>query len=292
MADKGTLFYENKTLNLSGKIFSFQGPIVQGILNITPDSFYAQSRIDSLKDVLTTAHRMVDEGASILDIGGQSTRPGAKTIELSEELKRVIPVIQLISKEIPEVIISIDTFRSEVAYEAVKAGANIVNDVSGGSLDSNMFKTVAELGVPYILMHSRGDSSNMMNQTNYVHLIGDITSYFEKKIDELRTAGVTDIILDPGFGFAKNLDQNYYLLKNLHYFELFGCPILAGLSRKSMIYRFLESNPENALIGTSVLNTFALQNGASILRVHDVKEAMETIKLQQKVQNVELHSGI
>ncbi len=267
------------TLRLKNKLISLQKPIVMGILNVTPDSFYEGSRTNSDKQILQKASQMLEEGATILDIGGYSTRPNADDISIEEELNRVLPSINSIKKEFPNSIISIDTFRSKVAREAINAGADLINDVSGGTLDNQMFETVANLKVPYILMHMRGKPQTMQKMTDYENIIAEMITYFQDKITTLKLLGVEEIILDLGFGFAKTIDQNYFLLKNLAIFENLELPILAGLSRKSMIYKRLDIPVSEALNGTTILNTIAIQNGAKILRVHDVKEAMQIIQI-------------
>lgn len=250
-----------------------------GILNVTPDSFYKESRTNTEKDILTRAERMLTEGASILDVGGYSSRPGAENISEAEENQRVSKAINLLIKEYPQANISIDTFRSAVARTAVGEGAALVNDISGGSLDSKMFETIAGLGVPYVLMHMQGTPETMSSLTNYNNLIQDVMDYFHQKINSLQQLGVKDIILDPGFGFAKTPEQNFLLLHHLDHFNLLSKPLLVGLSRKSMIWKTLHSSAEEALNGTTALNMIALVKGAGLLRVHDVKEAMEAIKL-------------
>ena len=268
------------TLLLKNKLISLQRPIVMGILNVTPDSFYEGSRIEkSDKSILQKASQMLEEGATILDIGGYSTRPNADDISIKEELKRVVPTINFIRKEFPDAIISIDTFRSEVAKHAIQAGADLINDVSGGSLDSQMFETVASLKVPYILMHMKGTPQTMKTLAHYDNIIADIMTYFQSRITILKSYGVEEIILDLGFGFAKTIDQNYFLLKNLAIFKNLELPILVGFSRKSMIYKRLNIPVLEALNGTTVLNTIAIQNGAQLLRVHDIKEAIQTIRI-------------
>lgn len=267
------------TLRLKNQLISLQKPIVMGILNVTPDSFYEGSRIDTNKNILQKASQMLQEGATILDIGGYSTRPDAVDISIEEEIQRVVPTINFIKKEFPNALISIDTFRSEVARQAVEAGTDLINDVSGGTLDSQMFETVAALKVPYILMHMRGTPQTMKTLTHYENIIAEMITYFQNRIMTLKSFGVEEIILDLGFGFAKTIEQNYFLLKNLAVFEQLELPILAGLSRKSMIYKRLDIPVSEALNGTTILNTIAVQNGAKILRVHDVKEAMQTIQL-------------
>jgi dihydropteroate synthase len=276
---KDTLFQIKTSLNAGGKILDLSTPKVMGILNITPDSFFEGSRVQSQKDILHQAEKMLVEGADILDLGAYSSRPGATDISVEEERERLIPALQVLVKHFPDVVFSIDTFRASIAKDAIKNGAHIINDISGGNLDVDMYKTVAELGVPYILMHMRGTPQNMKDLTVYDDLLTDINSYFSEKIMQLKLEGVKDIIIDPGFGFAKNSIQNYSLLKNLADLRMLGFPVLAGLSRKGMIYKNLEIEVKDALNGTSVLNTIALLNGASILRVHDVKEAKEVIKL-------------
>lgn len=269
----------NFQLKCKDKLLDLSKPLVMGILNITPDSFYEGSRMKSKDAILATVQTMLEEGASIIDIGGVSTRPGAATVSLEEELNRVIPAIDRIVDEFPDVIISVDTFRAEVASKAVRAGASIVNDVSGGRLDSKMFETIAELDVPYVLMHSRGDSKNMQSLTDYKNVVQDVISELSRDLQKLRSLGVKDIIIDPGFGFAKTIDQNYELLNELEHFKVLGCPLLVGVSRKSMIYKRLKISPEEALNGTTVLNTIGVTKGAKILRVHDVKEAMQVVGL-------------
>ncbi|WP_439555509.1 dihydropteroate synthase [Dyadobacter sp.] len=268
-----------KTLNIRGRIVDLSRPLVMGILNTTSDSFFGGSRANSENEVVERVGVMLAEGADLIDIGGYSTRPGAKDISVAEESDSILAALHAITKFFPETIISIDTFRSEVARAAVAAGASLINDVSGGTLDSGMFETVAELRVPYVLMHMRGEPQTMNKLTQYDHLVRDILKDLQTKINALRALGVADIIVDPGFGFAKTIAQNFELLRNLSEFEQLGYPVLAGLSRKSTIYKTLGVAPEDALNGTTVLNTLALERGASILRVHDVKQAVEAVKL-------------
>ena len=267
------------TLNCKGKLLVLDKPIVMGIINVTPDSFYAVSRRTFLDDILREAEKMLRDGATILDIGGESTRPGSEEIPLDEELARVIPAIEAISKGFPESIISVDTYHAVIAAKAVQAGAAIVNDISSGSLDSEMITTVASLQVPYVAMHMKGTPKTMNKLASYDDVVLDVLDFFIKKIEECRQAGIKDVIVDVGFGFAKTISHNLTLLKKLSILKILEKPILVGLSRKATIYKTLETTPENALNGTTVLNTIALQNGANILRVHDVKEAMEAIKL-------------
>jgi dihydropteroate synthase len=258
-------------------------PTVMGILNLTPDSFYPESRLQGVQQALAQAKKMLTEGATFLDIGGYSTRPGAPEVSEQEELDRVLPAIEALAKEFPAALLSIDTFRSKVAQEAVQRGAHIINDVSGGTLDEEMFAVAGKLGVPYLLMHMRGTPQSMANFTHYEKgLLEEVISFFAERIAMLRAAGVKDIILDPGFGFAKNVEQNFQLLRHLRKLEIFQLPLLIGLSRKSMTYKPLHVGPEEALTGTIVANTLALLNGADILRVHDVKEAMQTIQIVKK----------
>jgi dihydropteroate synthase len=278
-----TAFAQNLTLNLKGRLLSLQVPKVMGVLNITPDSFFKGSRVQHSTEVLHRAEKMITEGANILDIGGYSSRPGAADISEEEELKRVIPAIEIILKHFPETIISIDTFRSGVAATAIDHGALLINDISGGKLDANMYSLVARLQVPYIIMHMRGTPQNMKNQTEYLNIVAEMITYFNEIIFELRKLDVKDIIIDPGFGFAKTIDQNFLVLKQLTDFKVLSCPILTGLSRKSMIYKTLGITAEEALNGSTALHMAALMNGASILRVHDVREAAETIKLYLQV---------
>ncbi len=274
---------KNKNINLSincnGKLVDLNTPKVMGVLNITPDSFYDGGRYKDAKSVLNQTEKLISEGATFLDIGAYSSRPGADFISENEELKRIVPVVELIQKNNPDVLISIDSFRAKVIRECVSAGAVISNDISAGKLDPDMIKTVGELGVPYIMMHMRGTPQTMKNHITYQHLINEIYAYFSKQIELARQHNITDIIIDPGFGFAKTLAQNYELLKQMEFFKNLNCPILTGVSRKSMIYKVLGCTAEEALNGTTALNMVALMNGACILRVHDVKEAVECIKL-------------
>lgn len=274
-----TSFSKNILINIKGKLIELDEPKVMGIINITPDSFYSGSRKTTIDDALMQADKMVNDGADFLDIGGYSTRPGAEEIDPEEELNRVIPVIEKISTRYPAVPVSVDTFRARVAKEAVDHGAAIVNDVSGGTIDGAMFITVAGLKVPYVLMHMRGTPQNMKNLAQYDNLVVDVMKELQEKIIKLQKLGINDIIVDPGFGFAKNIAHNFELLKNLTHFSSFKLPLLIGISRKSMIYKSLGISPDDALNGTTALHMVALQNGAQILRTHDVKEAKEVIKL-------------
>ncbi len=268
-----------QTINCKGQLISLGKPIVMGILNITPDSFYDGGTNTDMKEVLKKAEQMLLEGATILDIGGMSSRPGAAIISEAEELKRVLPVITAIIKQFPDSILSIDTVQSVVAKAAIESGASIVNDISAGKIDPAMYDTVAQLGVPYILMHMQGKPKDMQQKPTYEGVQLEVLDFLIAELGQLRALGVKDVIVDPGFGFGKSIEHNYQLLKELHIFKIMDVPILAGLSRKSMIYKVLECSPQEALNGTSILNLVALQQGAAMLRVHDVKEAMETIRL-------------
>ena len=279
MTAKDTFFQVKKTLNAGGKIIDLSQPKVMGIINITPDSFFLGSRKQSESEILHQAEKMLNEGADFLDLGAYSSRPGAEDISVEEEKNRLIPAVKLINTHFPEAVISVDTFRASIAEKAINSGAYIINDISGGSLDEKMFETVGKLQVPYILMHMKGTPQTMKNLNQYDDIVQEISFYFSEKINQLKAFGAKDIVLDLGFGFAKNIEQNYFLLNHLSEFRMFGFPVLAGLSRKSMIWKALAIQPEDALNGTSILNTIALQNGASILRVHDVKEAKECVKI-------------
>lgn len=282
---KDTFLNPKTTLNLRGKLVDISKPTVMGILNLTPDSFYNNSRIDTADDALRRTEAFLNEGAKFIDIGAYSSRPGAAEVSTEEELNRMVPIVEIISKEFPEAWLSIDTFRAKVAKESVEAGAHLINDISGGELDEAMFQTAADLQVPYILMHMRGTPQNMQQQTGYSNIALDLIDYFSDKIARLKKLGVKDIILDPGFGFAKTTDENYQLLNQLQDLDIFELPLLVGFSRKSMIYNFLGNDPQQALNGTSILNTIALMKGAGILRVHDVKAAAECIALVEKTRS-------
>ena len=267
------------TLNCKGKLIAAERPMLMGILNITPDSFYQGHLQDSEEDVVNKAAQMIAEGADILDIGGQSSRPGSVRISVEEELLRVIPVIRALHKCFPETLLSIDTYQSEVARAAVAEGVNIVNDISAGEMDTKMLEVVGTSGVPYICMHMKGRPETMQESPMYEDVTREVLDYFITRINDCRNAGIKDIIIDPGFGFGKNIAHNFRLLKDLASFKMLGCPVLAGLSRKSTVYKTLHITAAEALNGTTVLNTVALQHGADILRVHDVKEAREAILL-------------
>jgi dihydropteroate synthase len=279
MTAKDTFFKINTTLNVGGKLLDLTNPIVMGVLNITPDSFFKGSRTQTEKEIILQADKMLKDGATILDLGAYSSRPDAEDISIEEEESRLLPALKTIKSKFPEAIISVDTFRANIAVKAIEYGAHIINDISGGTLDDKMFETVGRLKVPYVLMHIKGNPKTMKNLNQYDDMVQEICYYFSEKITALKKAGVRDIILDPGFGFAKNIDQNFELLHKLAEFKIFEFPILAGLSRKSMIWKTLKIEADSALNGTTVLNTVALLNGANILRVHDVKEANEAIAL-------------
>lgn len=267
------------TINCKGNLIDLTTPKVMGILNVTPDSFYDGGRFSSDTVILNQVEKMLYEGATFIDIGGQTTKPIAGLISVEDELKRVVPAVDLILKKFPESILSIDTFYSKVAEESINSGAAIINDVSAGNLDENMLPTIAKLQVPYIMMHMRGTPQTMQQLTQYDDLVKDVMFYFSEKINVARSFGINDIIVDPGFGFAKTTEQNFELFSKLELFQMFELPVLVGISRKSMIYKTLETTPENALNGTTALNALALSKGANILRVHDVKEAVECVKL-------------
>lgn len=271
------------TINCKGKLLNLDSPIVMGILNVTPDSFFDGGNYVDSENILNKASQMIEEGATLLDIGGYSSKPGAKEVSLEEELTRVIPAIELIIKEFPEVLISVDTFRSEVARQAIETGACMINDISAGEMDSKMYKTVRELQVPYCIMHMQGTPQTMQKNPTYENVVIEVFRSLSQKVEKLKKMGVNDILIDPGFGFGKKVEHNYELLQNLEHFKLINLPILVGVSRKSMIYKTLNSSPQKALNGTTALNSFALQNGANVLRVHDVKEAMEVVSLFNKL---------
>lgn len=267
------------TLNCKGRLLQIDKPIVMGIINVTPDSFYNESRQQSIDAILNQADKMLNEGALILDIGGQSTRPGSEKLIADDELKRVIPAVEAISARFPEAFISIDTYYSVVAKESVNTGASIVNDISAGKIDDNMISTVAALETPYILMHMQGTPQMMQQNPFYENVTKEILDFFINKIPEIRTAGVKDIIVDPGFGFGKTITHNFELLRNLSAFKILNSPILLGISRKSFIYKTLGVSIKDSLNGTTALHAAGLLNGAGILRVHDVKEVVQVIKL-------------
>jgi dihydropteroate synthase len=276
-----------KSINVKGRLIDFSTPKVMAILNVTPDSFFEKSRYSvENESIINKVGEIIEQGAIFIDIGGYSTRPKAIDISVAEELDRVLPVIEIINKNFPAIGISIDTFRSEVARQAVERGASIINDISGGNLDEKMFQTVADLNVPYILMHSRGNPETMSQLNDYQSLTLDVITELQQKIYQLRQLGVKDIIIDPGFGFAKNAKQGFEMMRNLDAFKIINLPLLVGISRKSMIWRTLNITANEALNGTTALNMFALIQGAKILRVHDVKEAVETVQLFEELTNI------
>lgn len=272
------------SVNIRGRLIDLTQPRVMGIINVTPDSFYPGSRSFTDEEIVAAAGRILAEGADMIDVGGYSSRPGAADIPERVEKERVTRAIVLIAEAFPEAVISVDTFRSQVASEAITSGAHIINDISGGGADPGMFSLVGELNVPYIMMHMQGNPRTMQQNPVYGDVVADILEWFGSGIARLHSAGVKDIIIDPGFGFGKTVDQNFEMLRRLSDFSVAGLPVLAGLSRKSMIWKTLETGPEGALNGTTALNTIALCHGADILRVHDVKEAVETVKLFLKTR--------
>lgn len=284
-AGQNNAFSTNKTLNLGGRLLDLDRPLVMGILNVTPDSFFDGGKFIDDSSILRQAEKMLNNGASVIDIGGYSSRPGADDVPVEAELRRTVNAIKLIRNEFSKCLLSVDTFRSSVALRAVEEGADMVNDISGGELDPHMFATLAKLRVPYICMHMRGTPQTMASLTAYENLIKEVINVFHRKIAGLHALGVQDIIIDPGFGFAKTSAQNFELLNNLNLLKIVGKPMCVGLSRKSMIWRTLHTTPEAALNGTTALNMAALLKGASILRVHDVKEAKEVIELFLNLQN-------
>lgn len=278
--------FNNKHLiNCRGRLIDLSQPLVMGIVNVTPDSFYGNSRTQKEEHIRQRAAQVINQGGKIIDVGGYSSRPGADHISEKQEWDRLASALSIIRKDYPEIIISIDTFRSSIAKKAViEFEADMINDISAGALDEKMFETIAELQVPYILMHMKGNPQNMKEMANYQHLMREVFLYFAEKTARLKSMGVNDMIIDPGFGFAKKLDHNYQLLSRLDEFKVFELPLLIGVSRKSMIYRYLGTSANEALNGTTALNTIAITKGANILRVHDVKEAYEVIQLHKKLK--------
>ncbi|WP_413671114.1 dihydropteroate synthase [Mucilaginibacter sp. Mucisp86] len=276
---KDTFFRKKVTINTGGRLLDLSSTRVMGIINITPDSFFADSRKPGVEEALLQAQKMLTDGATFLDIGAYSSRPGAVDISAQEETDRLLPAVEAIAAQFPEAIMSIDTFRAGVAEAAIKGGAHIINDISGGTLDADMFSTAARLNVPYILMHMKGTPQTMNQLAEYDDIFSEVFDYFVSKYSELKRLGVHDVILDPGFGFAKKSEHSYELMSRMDEFDLLGLPILAGISRKRMIYGLLGNTAAEALNGTTVLNTIALMKGANILRVHDVKEAVEAVKI-------------
>lgn len=276
----------SKYVNVNGQLFSLSVPSVMGILNVTPDSFYAGSRMQVEADIAARAQQILDEGASIIDIGAYSSRPNAEHISAEEEMRRLCRGLEIVNRNHPGAVISVDTFRANVAERCVTDyGVAMINDISAGEMDPQMFATVARLGVPYIMMHMQGTPQSMQQEPHYDNLLKEVFLYLAQKVQQLRDLGVKDIILDPGFGFGKTLEHNYELMAELDKFSIFGVPLLVGVSRKSMIYRLLAGTPQDALNGTTVLNTIALMKGADILRVHDVHEAVEAVKITEKLKS-------
>ena len=267
------------TINCKGTLINLSTPKVMGIVNVTPDSFFDGGKLTNSNEILFQVEKMLVDGATFIDLGGYSSKPGAEFVSETEELNRVIPIVKLLVEKFPDILLSIDTFRSEVAKQAIENGAALINDISAGLLDENMLETVAKLQVPYIMMHMKGTPQTMQSLANYDDLLKEMNYYFSERIAKARRFGLNDIIIDPGFGFAKTIEHNYELLQNLELLQFHDLPILAGISRKSMIYKALETSPEEALNGTTFLHAFCLQKGANILRVHDVKEAVECVKL-------------
>lgn len=274
-----------QTINCNGTLISFETPQVMGILNITPNSFFDGGKFNSIDEALKQTERMLNEGANIIDVGAQSTNPKASAISKNEEEQRLLPVLERLTQRFPKAIFSVDTFRAELAEKTIACGAHIINDISGGLLDDKMLETVGKLGVPYILMHMRGTPQTMQTMTNYDDLVKEMIFYFSERIHKAREAGIIDLIIDPGFGFAKTTEQNFEILKKLNLFKQLDTPILAALSRKSMIYKTLNITSEEALNGTTALHMSALMNGANMLRVHDVKEAVQCIQLFQQIKH-------
>ena len=275
-----------KTINCKGNLIDLSTPKVMGVINLTPDSFYDGGKLTSEKEILLQANKMLQEGATFLDLGAYSSRPGAQFVSEKEEIHRLLPVIKILLNEFPETLLSIDTFRSNVANESIYAGASLINDISAGTLDDHMFKIIAQHQVPYAMMHMRGTPETMMQNTDYTNLTKEVIYYFSERIAKARSFGINDLIVDPGFGFSKTLDQNYELFNDLELFRHLNVPLLIGISRKSMIQKKIKTTAADSLNGTTALHAIAIQKGASILRVHDVKEAFETINL---LQNLKFH---
>lgn len=276
---------KNMTINCKGQLIDLSTPKVMGILNVTPNSFYDGGKFKSETDVLKQVEKMLTEGATFIDLGAYSSKPNADFVSEEEEIVRIIPIVNLILKNFPDALISIDTFRSKVAELSIENGASIINDISAGSLDDKMFKVIAKHNVPYIMMHLRGTPQTMQNFTDYENIVKEILFYFSQKVATARSFGINDLIVDPGFGFAKTTDQNFEVLQKLELFQMLELPLLVGVSRKSMIYKTLQNNPSEALNGTTVLNTIALNKGANILRVHDVNEAVQCVTLFNKLNS-------
>ena len=272
-------------IKTNSAIFSTKDAVVMGILNITDDSFFDGGKYSNKEEIIARCKTILDEGATMIDIGAQSSRPGATQISSKEELKKLIPIIKLLKNNFPNILISVDTFWSNTAKECALVGADVINDISAGEMDKDMFPIIAKLNIPYIMMHMKGNPQNMQNQPEYNNIVNEVSTYFSNKIVELNILGFNKIIIDPGFGFGKTLEHNYQILNNLEAFKYLKCPILTGTSRKSMIYKLLDTTADNALNGTTITNTMALLNGANILRVHDVKQAIECIKITTFAKN-------
>ena len=283
---KDTNFLNNRRLNVRGEIKEFQQALVMGILNLTPDSFYDGGQIKDKKNLSLKIASMIDEGVDIIDIGSYSSRPGAEDISIEEEEKRLLPSLNFIRQEFPDVLLSIDTFRSQIASKAIDIGADIINDISGGMLDPKMMQIVGQKKVPYVIMHMQGNPQTMQSNPIYENVVSDVYKFFSEQLNLAQSYGIKDVILDPGFGFGKNLEDNYRLLKSIHEFKVFNCMLLSGVSRKSMINKVLDSTPKEALYGTVALNTICLLNGADILRVHDVKAAKDALNIVSYYQNI------
>lgn len=286
LSDEGSHFPVNYSWNCGGKLFTFEQPRVMGIVNCTPDSFYEKSRSSDFLTLQKLVEKHTHEGAEIIDLGGYSSRPGAEEVSPEEEWDRIAGILKFTKKEFPDVLVSVDTFRADVAHKACNEGANVINDISAGKLDNELFREVAYHKVPLILMHMKGNPQTMQQETQYENLLAETLYYFSERIGKAREAGIIDLAVDPGFGFSKTLEQNYFLFKNLKHFHIFDVPLLVGISRKSMIYNLLGNTAEDALNATTALHALALAQGANILRVHDVKEAKETINLIQKMNQV------
>lgn len=277
---------KHQTLNIKGELISLEEPLVMGILNVTPDSFYEGSRKQTETDIRNRIEEILQEGGAIIDLGGYSSRPDAQDVSPEEEMERLCLALRILRDEYPKAMVSVDTFRADIARRCVEEyGAAIINDISGGELDAAMFPTIADLHIPYIIMHMRGTPKTMQQHCDYQNLTADILLYFSKKIEQLHLMGINDVIIDPGFGFSKTLEQNYELMRHLADFSLFEKPLLVGISRKSMIYKLLGGTPAESLNGTTVLNTYALLNGANILRVHDVKAAVEAVRIFKQLSH-------
>lgn len=289
MQAKDTFFSRKQTINCRGELLDLSLPKIMGIINLTPDSFYDGGKYKSEKDVIDQIHKMIHDGCDIFDFGAYSSRPGAQNVTEDEEFKRLATVLQFVRKEFPHIIISIDTFRSKIAKQVVADfEVDIINDISAGELDPKMFETIADIQVPYVIMHMKGNPSNMQTNPQYKNVVQEVMMYFSEKIEKLKLLGVNDVVIDPGFGFGKNIEHNYQLLKYLNDLRIFELPILVGMSRKSMLYKLLDSDATQSLNATTVANTLALAGGANILRVHDVKEAAETLKVFYAFNNADI----